>query len=147
MSYTSWEMPSSDRVDQIEAMTPKRIPTLSEGHFVGLIEQIDIPVDEGGHELTDKFDIIIRVIESGNKEHIGSLLLYTHFIKNKKGAIIPVAYRWLAALDADLNKGGSWHPTKLIMTKFKCKVEYRGKYWNFVEPEFLEKKKEFDFNN
>lgn len=141
----SWNVPNETEMDTIEQSQSVFIPDLTAGHFKGMIEQVDIDTDEHGKEIQDKFLLAIRVAETGNHEHVGKLMRYMHYMKDKKGKFIPANYRFLATLDPSIKAGGSWHPTKLMLIEFEATISYSGKYWNFTDPVFIEKHKDFGF--
>lgn len=139
-----WDMPSSNEMDQIESTIPKRIADLSEGHFKGMVEQVILETDDRGYERNDMLNLAIRILETGNPEHIGELLMYSVYLKSKKGQWIPQSYRFLTSLDETLGKGGPWHPSSLSMVEFSATVEYQGKYWNINNPVFIKKHRDFE---
>lgn len=143
----SWSMPNQEEMDQIEANTPVRIPDLVAGHFKGMIEETETLLDDHGQERSDMFNLVIRVAETGNADHVGKLMLYSLYLKDKKGRFSPRAYRWLAALYPEITNGGGFHPTMLHMIEFDAEVKYNGKYWNLDEPKFVQKHEDFGFND
>ena len=141
-----WNMPNQTEMDQIEASTPVRILDLVAGHFSGMIEETETILDEDGKESRDRFNLIIRVGETGNPDHVGKLMLYTLWLKDKKGRFSPRAYRWLAALRPEITDGGAFHPTMLHMIEFTADVEYNGKFWNLNNPKFIKKHEDYSFD-
>jgi hypothetical protein len=138
-------MPSQAEMEHIEANTPVRIPDLVAGHFVGMIEETETVLDDQGQERTDMFNLIVRVSETGNQAHIGKLMIYSLYLKDKKGRFNPRTYRWIAALHPDVLKGGAFHPTYLHMIEFEAEVKYNGKYWNLESPKFRQRHEDFGF--
>jgi hypothetical protein len=132
-------MPNMEQMEQIESSIPKIIQDLPEGHFKGMVEQIEQVIDTDGKERDDIIKLVIRIAECGNHELIGQLMYYNVYVKDKQGRFNPRSYRFLAGLDESLKQGGAWHPSNLILIEFECKVEYSGKYWNLVNPVFIEK--------
>ena len=142
----NWAMPNETEMAQIEANTPVRIPDLMAGHFNGMIEETETLLDDHGQERSDLFNIIVRVVKTGNEDHVGKLMLYSLYLKDKKGRFSPRAYRWIAAIYPDILKGGAFHPTMLHMIEFDAEVEYNGKYWNLNNPKFVKKHEDFGFD-
>ena len=140
----SWEMPNAEEMDKIEGSIPVRIPDLSEGKFRGLIEETETEIDEQGHENESMFNLNIRVLATGNEDHIGKLMAYSHYLKNKKGRWIPKSYHWLSALCPAIAEGKGFHPMDLQLIEFEADVVYNGKYWNLTNPRFVQKHPGFD---
>jgi hypothetical protein len=140
----NYDMPSESQMDDIEATIPKIIPDMPEGHFRGMIEQVEQVFDQDGRKRTDIVRLIIRIAECGNEEYVKDLMYYSVYLKDKQGRFIPKSYRFLCALDPELKKGGAWLPTSLIMVEFEAKIEYSGKYWNMVDPVLIQKHEHFE---
>lgn len=137
-------VPSESEMETIEKTTPVFIPNLTAGLFEGLIEEIEFDTDKDtGQVISERFTMIIRVSKTGNPEHIGKLMKYTHYIKDRKNNFIPNSYRFLTVLDPSIKDGGEWNPSNLILVEFRSQIKYSGKFWNFTESEFIEKHKDF----
>lgn len=139
------DLPSQERMDEIAAATPIKIPDLAPGLFEGMIEEITIFTDDFGQPKSDAIGLAVRVAKTENPEHVGKLMQYYLNIRSKKGKPIRQAYMFIKALIPEVASGQGFDPNDLCFTHFRARVEYNGNYWNFKDVEFLKKHEGYGF--
>lgn len=133
-----WDLPTEEEMERLEESTPKKIPDLAEGQFLGTITEVDT-FTKDGEQKTDTIVLGIKVCESDNDEHIGMVLLYYLNIYTKRGRVNSNSYRFLSNLLPQIKTGGEWQPSDLANITFSAEVVYNGNFWNFSNVKFVSK--------